>query len=85
MVALADKAFEDLVFGGNRLELLQRGGLRDGCRNGHGAAARNRAWNNPVNQRPARGSTHHAEHVGFIGRIDADVARNEFGRVFKRG
>ena len=49
VVAMADKAFENLVFGGNRLELSEGDILRDGRWNSHGTAARNRARNNPVN------------------------------------
>ena len=83
VITLANKAFEHLVLGSHCLELLERGRFRDGRRNCHGAAAGNRLRNYAVNQRPARGRSDDAEHVGFVSLVNANMAGNEFGRIFK--
>ena len=85
VVALADEASVDLVFAGNRLEFGQRGGFGGGGRQLHGGAARDAARHDAFDQRVARGLADDGEHVRLVGGADADVAGDEFARVFQAG
>jgi hypothetical protein len=51
----------------------------------HGLAARDGARHDAVDEGAARGLADHRQHVRFVGRVDADVAGQEFTRVFERG
>jgi hypothetical protein len=85
VVALADEALEQLVLGGDCLELGQRGVLGGRGRQVHGLAARDGARHDAVDEGAARGLADHRQHVRFVGRVDADVAGQELGGVFECG
>ncbi len=83
VIALADEALEHLVLRGDGLELGQRGGFGDGWRQLHGAAPRDAARHDGVDQGAARGLTDDRQHQRFVGLADADVAGNELAGVFE--
>jgi hypothetical protein len=77
VVALPDEALEHLVFGGNGFEFGQRGGLGDGRRDVHRAAAGDGGRHDLVHQRLARRRTHGSQHQRFVGGADTNVAGDE--------
>jgi hypothetical protein len=85
VVALADEALLDLVLARDGLELGQCCRLGGGRWQVHGAAACDGARHDGVDECAARGLANHGQHVGFIRRVDADVAGQEFGGVLQRG
>ena len=83
VVALTDEALVELVLARNAFELFKCSRFGDGCRQLHALAAGDRARHDGFDQGAARGLTNDAQHERFVLRADADVARNEFGRVFE--
>ncbi len=85
VVALADVAFEYLIFAGQGFELGQRRRLGDCGGDLHGLLAGNGARDDAGDQFGTGGSAHSLEHPLRIGAVDADVALAEFTGVFKFG
>ena len=83
VIALADVAFKQAVLLRESLEFGQSGRFGDGRGQVHGLRAGDAARHDGFNQGAARGLTDHAQHVLFVGSADADVACDEFGRVFE--
>ena len=84
VVALADKTFQNLILAGDGLELGQCSGFGHRSRKIHGLGASDGVGHHIANQGIQCGLADRGQHFLLLIGVWADMAGNEFARVFQR-